>query len=148
MAYLAQIQDTKITCIAQELYKNQYSNIDFMVVIPDEIAILYNSYYYKNGEFKLYPTKPHDYFIWNSEKEEWELNIDLYDFYINDLKISAIQKRNGLLLNSDWTELPSALQRLGEAKVAEWQTYRQTLRDITNQEGYPENITWPEQPTN
>jgi len=25
-------------------------------------------------------------------------------------------------------------------------TYRQALRDITTQEGFPHNITWPEKP--
>jgi hypothetical protein len=61
--------------------------------------------------------------------------------------INLVKKtRNELLLSSDWTELPSALARLGEAKVTEWQTYRQALRDIPQQSGYPLNVIWPEQP--
>lgn len=29
---------------------------------------------------------------------------------------------------------------------AAWATYRQALRDITAQQGFPWNVTWPEQP--
>jgi hypothetical protein len=29
----------------------------------------------------------------------------------------------------------------------EWNTYRQELRDITNQTDFPHNITWPTKPT-
>jgi hypothetical protein len=28
----------------------------------------------------------------------------------------------------------------------EWVAYRQALRDITLQEGFPENVVWPEKP--
>jgi hypothetical protein len=28
----------------------------------------------------------------------------------------------------------------------EWRQYRQELRDITTQEGFPHNIDWPEEP--
>ena len=30
---------------------------------------------------------------------------------------------------------------------AAWKTYRQSLRDVPAQEGFPTNITWPTQPT-
>ena len=29
----------------------------------------------------------------------------------------------------------------------EWRTYRQALRDITSQEGFPNDITWPTEPS-
>ena len=31
--------------------------------------------------------------------------------------------------------------------TAEQTAYRQALRDITGQEGFPNNITWPEEPS-
>lgn len=76
-----------------------------------------------------------------------------YDYQANSIKIDSGKldiilrnNRENSLLTSDWTELPSALTRLGEAKVNEWQAYRQALRDIPTQPGYPENVTWPQQP--
>jgi hypothetical protein len=54
-------------------------------------------------------------------------------------------QRNQLLAQSDWTDTVSAQTRLG-ALFAAWQTYRQTLRDIPAQSGFPFNITWPNPP--
>jgi hypothetical protein len=46
-------------------------------------------------------------------------------------------KRNFLLIRSDWTQLPDA-----PVDAAAWVTYRQALRDITTQTD-PFNIVWP-----
>jgi hypothetical protein len=52
--------------------------------------------------------------------------------------------RNSLLIDCDWTQLAdSAL--ITEQKTA-WSEYRQALRDITTQPGFPSNITWPVAP--
>ena len=53
----------------------------------------------------------------------------------------ARQKRNQLLADCDWTQLPDTLV---DKEV--WVTYRQDLRDITNQPGFPWNVEWPTQP--
>lgn len=52
--------------------------------------------------------------------------------------------RDDLLSASDWTQSPDS--PLTDAKKAEWRTYRQALRDITNTSD-PANVTWPSQPT-
>lgn len=52
-------------------------------------------------------------------------------------------ERNTLLTNSDWTQFQDS--PITGSKLTEWQTYRQSLRDITNQEN-PYNITWPIKP--
>lgn len=52
-------------------------------------------------------------------------------------------KRNQLLLLSDWTQLPDV--PLDTDTIHAWQTYRQSLRDITEQLD-PSNIYWPESP--
>lgn len=54
-------------------------------------------------------------------------------------------QRNRLLLESDWTDTFSAPARLGQTLYSSWQTYRQALRDITQQPD-PFNITWPQPP--
>ena len=36
---------------------------------------------------------------------------------------------------------------LSDSKVAEWKTFRQALRDIPNQAGFPTNVTWPTKPS-
>jgi hypothetical protein len=51
------------------------------------------------------------------------------------------QKRNALLTKSDWTQLPDVPIDTKEA----WATYRQALRDVTDQPD-PFNIVWPVAP--
>lgn len=55
-------------------------------------------------------------------------------------------ERNRLLAESDWTQLPDARAAMGEAKAAEWDAYRQALRDIPEQEGFPRDVLWPDSP--
>jgi hypothetical protein len=56
----------------------------------------------------------------------------------------AIPQRNQLLYASDWTQIPN--NPLTAEQQQAWAVYRQELRDITIQAGYPFNIIWPVQP--
>lgn len=56
----------------------------------------------------------------------------------------ALAQRISFLVNSDWTQLADV--PLSAEKKAEWATYRQALRDLTDQPGFPENINWPVEP--
>jgi hypothetical protein len=49
--------------------------------------------------------------------------------------------RTKRLLESDWTQVLDA-----SVDQTLWATYRQELRDITAQEGFPWNVVWPEKP--
>lgn len=47
-------------------------------------------------------------------------------------------ERNHRLSECDWTQLPDA-----PADATAWATYRQALRDITSQPGFPWDVEWP-----
>lgn len=49
--------------------------------------------------------------------------------------------RDKLLSDSDWTQVADA-----PVDKAAWAIYRQQLRDITKQAGFPTTITWPQAP--
>lgn len=49
--------------------------------------------------------------------------------------------RNSLLDLCDWTQLPDAPLTDGEKQ--EWAEYRQALRDVPEQTGFPFDIAWP-----
>ena len=51
------------------------------------------------------------------------------------------QQRNALLSACDWTQLPDA-----PVPAASWAVYRQELRDVTAQSGFPWDVIWPEEP--
>lgn len=55
-------------------------------------------------------------------------------------------ERNRLLAESDWTQLLDARAAMGEVKATGWDIYRQALRDITSQEGFPHSVVWPTKP--
>ena len=50
-------------------------------------------------------------------------------------------RRDALLSETDWYVI--RFQETGVEVPANVLTYRQELRDITLQEGYPENVEWP-----
>jgi hypothetical protein len=54
---------------------------------------------------------------------------------------SVRKDRNERLAESDWTQLADS-----PADSAVWATYRQALRDVTAQSGFPWEVTWPDAP--
>jgi hypothetical protein len=50
-------------------------------------------------------------------------------------------QRNTLLLESDWTQVADA-----PVDQAAWAVYRQALRDISQQAGFPATVVWPVKP--
>ena len=54
---------------------------------------------------------------------------------------SVRTQRTQLLNDSDWTQIADST-----ADKTAWATYRQALRDITAQSGFPWTITWPNDP--
>jgi hypothetical protein len=49
-------------------------------------------------------------------------------------------QRDKLIADTDWMALSD------NTLTAEWATYRQALRDVTSQEGFPHSVEWPEKP--
>ena len=104
-----------------ELSDEQSANID-----------LGDLYYSSNG---LHLTTNHFY------EENGKIN-----FYTNETKLENIREiRNGNLKRSDWTVLPDS--PLTDAKKAEWQTYRQQLRDLPTSNTNPFDIDFPAEPS-
>ena len=57
---------------------------------------------------------------------------------------SVRYERDELLNQCDWTQMPDS--PLDGSTKDSWATYRTGLRDITEQTGFPTNITWPTAP--
>jgi hypothetical protein len=94
--------------------------------------------YVVNGEVIPLPPKPttgeyvFDYFQqkWVEDTKEQESDV--------------LAKRNSLLYQSDWTQIPN--NPLTSEQQEAWAIYRQELRDVTSQSGYPFNVIWPTPP--
>jgi len=51
-------------------------------------------------------------------------------------------ERDKLLMTSDWTQVDDS-----PVNKSAWATYRQLLRDVPAQSGFPNSITWPTKPS-
>lgn len=56
---------------------------------------------------------------------------------------SVRTERNRLLAESDWTQVADA-----PVDQAAWAAYRQALRDVSKQAGFPFDVQWPTLPNN
>ncbi len=80
--------------------------------------------------------------------EGWTLGLLLVDMTADEIaqtnedKAGAVRaRRNGLLSASDWTQLADA-----GVDTAGWSAYRQGLRDLPLQAGFPWDVQWPAKP--
>lgn len=79
----------------------------------------------------------------------WEQTWNVIDFNATELQEIADQKagsarseRNQRLKNTDWTQVADS-----PVSSADWAVYRQALRDLPSQAGFPDSITWPTEPS-
>jgi len=94
---------------------------------------------YMNTEGALVslPQKPGNGYIFDRTQNMW------VDARTSQQVGNLIKKqRLELLQNSDWTQLSDVQLSTKQ----EWANYRQQLRDITTQSGYPFNVVWPTPP--
>ena len=71
---------------------------------------------------------------------EWLNKAKEYDYNKCAKEIRA--KRDRLLNETDWTQMTDTA--LSESKKEAYRVYRQELRDVPEQEGFPYNVIWPE----
>lgn len=74
----------------------------------------------------------------------WVANTEYQQFLYNKTaEGSAKLKRNVLLKETDWTQHSDVSPSIAAA----WAPYREALRNLTKQEGFPTTIVWPTAPT-
>jgi len=78
---------------------------------------------------------------WYTKHSVADLEQDAKDALDAQQAQSVRTQRNTLLADSDWTQVADA-----PVNQAAWATYRQALRDVTAQSGFPWGVAWPEMP--
>lgn len=76
--------------------------------------------------------------IWTQEYTVVTLSEEELQHRLYNNSESVRLERNLKLTASDWTQVADA-----PVDKNAWATYRQALRDITTQDGFPYNIVWP-----
>ena len=75
------------------------------------------------------------------EEAEWDAMEAAYAAGADTRKAEEVrQERDQLLQQTDW------MANSDVTMSDDWRTYRQALRDIPSQEGFPNTVTWPTKP--
>ena len=130
--------------------KSENPNTSFPAVLTNEVLESFDVYYVEATEYDADYTKnieegtpilsDSSYIqVWNiTDATEEEISAKLEEKWV-EVRIM----RDALLAQSDWTQFQDS--PLSGTTLVEWQTYRQSLRDITSQPN-PYNLSWPAKP--
>lgn len=118
--------------------------VSFPKYISNETLAEFKVYPYYRGEIPTYD-KLTSYLKEGGFKRDdsanWYLSYTFENLSQGDAERNVRAKRDQLLKDSDWTQVSDV-----PVDKTAWATYRKALRDITKQEGFPFNVTWPESP--
>jgi len=133
--------------------KNENPSISFPTIIADSLLESFNIYKvetkssgYDNDDTKdvteVTPTLSGSVYVQTyniTDADEETINKR------REIKWSEVRSnRDSLLSECDWTQFNDS--PISGSTLTDWQTYRQSLRDITNQ-STPYDITWPNRPS-
>jgi len=74
---------------------------------------------------------------WSQLKTAEQLEAERLEAKANQVRA----ERDRLLTTTDWTQVADA-----PVVSLEWQPYRQALRDVPQQSGFPDSVEWPTPP--
>lgn len=81
---------------------------------------------------------------WAQVMVQVEISQEQYQNNVN-IQIQAVKAdRDRMITSTDWVVSKSL--ESGEPVPNAWKVYRQALRDITTQSGFPFNVQWPQPP--
>jgi hypothetical protein len=95
----------------------------------------YGVRYFANGDYVERPAGVPDHFILDPATLSWRACP-----VMSPLAVRV--ERDRLLVECDWTQLPDVPLETRDA----WAAYRQALRDLTDQPGFPGTVVWPVPP--
>jgi hypothetical protein len=131
-------------------YKEIFSNTSFSASGPSNEFLTENGTVkvnvfkdYDRATQKLIPADPYIedgwcYTVVVADKTPEEIQADL-----DSQAAKARAQRDRLLSDTDWTQVLDA-----PVNRTDWAVYRQNLRDIPSQPGFPLEINWPTPPNN
>lgn len=106
-------------CVSNKTFKNAYPNTSFRFPLEQSTLDALNITDFTIGE----------------------LPVNDNNINVPDAALEARFERDDLLKDSDFTQLPDS-----PVDSSVWATYRQALRDVPDQDGFPDTIIWPTKP--
>jgi hypothetical protein len=143
-------------------FRNMYPNTSFPALITADVLADFNAVAIMEGP-QAVPTSPYEYsqrqgieeingkwftkyvlgpIFTDTETQTAAEQLTAYKAQIDDDRAKGVRAtRDQLLKDTDWTQIKDV-----PVDQEAYATYRQALRDITEQEGFPFSITWPVSP--
>ena len=114
----------------------------FPKLIPDDLLASYDVYPYTRPNTPAYDSLTHRLTDGAFEQVDgaWVLPYVVEQQSLEQAERNIRSRRDGLLQETDWMALSDVTMS------AEMTSYRQALRDITAQAGFPYEVTWPTKP--
>jgi hypothetical protein len=118
----------------------------FPKLIPDDLLASYDVYPYTRPIAPEYDGLTHRLTdgVFEQVDGAWMLPYVVEQQPLEQAERNIRSRRDSLLQETDWIVIKS--YERGENIPAEWELYRQALRDITEQAGFPYEVTWPTKP--
>ena len=119
-------------------------NTSFPKQMSDELLAEYDVYPYTVSDMPDYDRITQTCVEGNFEQDaqgNWSLQWAIENLPQDEAEMRVRRERDRDLQQCDWVVVKHS--ESGTPVPTEWINYRQALRDITNQEGFPYNVTWP-----
>jgi hypothetical protein len=117
-------------------------SVSFPAKIPDSILNQYDVYPVTELDKPSYDSVTQTLTLGTPSLNgnQWEVSYIAENRSQADAELLVRQNRDALLIETDWMALSDVTMS------SEMTTYRQALRDVPSQSGFPFNITWPTKP--
>jgi hypothetical protein len=118
----------------------------FPKLMPDDLLASYDVYPYTRPAAPEYDSLSHRLTDGAFERVDgaWSLPYMVEQLPQDQAESNIRSRRDSRLQESDWVVARS--YERGEPVPANWVSYRQALRDITAQAGFPYSVEWPTKP--
>lgn len=118
------------------------TNVGFPAIISDEMLAQFDVYRLHTKPVPKYDelTQRLQRSNFDVEGDKWWVHYTIEHFAQDIAERNVREHRNSLIAETDWMALSD------NAMSPEWTEYRQALRDITEQKGFPYTVEWPIKP--
>jgi len=123
-------------------FRRDNPNTSFPVEIPDTILETYGVHRVRESEVPSFDSKVQELVTGTPvlNGDGWETNYSISNRPQEEAEYNVRCYRDSLLTETDYLAMSD------NTLSTEMATYRQALRDVPSQAGFPDNITWPTKP--
>jgi hypothetical protein len=123
-------------------FRGENRSTSFPADIPEEMLNAHGVYLVDMGTIPDYDRMlyRHASSLVRISSTRWKLEHKIHKVEDEHASSRVLKKRNDMLAETDWCALSDVTMS------DEMRSYRQALRDITKQDGFPFSVVWPEKP--